>query len=767
MMRPSRLASLLLLCAVPALAATKADSPEPPHPMSRPGGLLWERYPINAADAPGRCMADRLFTRFRPDEVYTYGRDGSVALGDQIDGMLTDASVRYYPWHMLQLVKTSDYFAHRAAMMDRMETALAAVPPEKRVKALGNYAMALLYLGEDEHLVGFFAPDTKAYRDAAKAGEVDYALGVALYRLGRNKEALPHAERAWKLMTDAPLDTRWQLMLIESELLGNKFFTTPNPAYSVKHVNEYFPMRTWKVPFVDATAEVGLSTTSLYGGYGTAAFFDADGDGWDDLFLERKFFPPHLYRNDHGRFVQVPDSQLGRPAPCNMLFAFPGDFNDDGKPDLARNCCNFDGGGPMELLKNEGNFTFEDVAKEAGLGTAPAGTAMCWGDYDLDGHLDLLVNGFHGSSHLFHNNGDGTFTDVTEKAGIRTPGDEKTQWSFGAMGCAFSDFRGKRYPDLFVQGWGWHQMYRNNGDGTFTDATKRAGIGDGSNRRGYMVETFDYNNDGNMDILVGSYVVGNDERYGVSPVCTCSNLLSADGFSKRELQAGPSIFRNNGDGTFTDLAEKLKFLPLGGMSYGHADWNNDGYEDLVVGYGGGYIQQDEPFAFYQNDRDGTFTNMTPFLMHGLWGKAHGIAFADVRHAGVMDLVIENGGAQYGDLWPTRFLRNTTTGKHWLEVKLKAGPGTNTMVIGGRARVWAGKLKQVKDVESGGTFAVNSQVLHFGLADRTKVDRLRVEWPNRKLDVTELKDLPVDQAIEVDEATGKWRTLWTHPVTAAK
>lgn len=752
------LLALLPLILVSAAAAA-------PRSEERPGGALWDRPSVNAADAPGRCYADRLFTRLRQDEVYTYGAGGSVKLEDQIEGML-HGKVRFYPWHLLQFVKTSDYYAHREEMLGRIETALAAVPPARRSVALGNYAMALIYLGEFKHAIGFFAPAAKAYADAAADGEVDYALGLAYYRLGQSEKALPYAERAWKNLTDAPLDTRWQLMLITSELWGDKFWTRKHPAYTVKHVKEFFPKKRWEVPYTDATAEVFQSTEPLWGGYGTAAFFDADGDGWDDLFLERKFFPPHLYRNAGGKLALRDESELGKPAPCNQLFAVPADFDNDGKPDIFRNCCNFDGGGPVQLLKNEGSFTFKDIAKEAGLTeAAPAGTAACWGDYDLDGSLDLLVNGFHGRSRLFHNEGGGRFTDATEKAGVLTPGDEHQQFSFGAMGCAFSDFRGKRFPDLFVQGWGWHKMFRNNGDGTFTDATKEAAIGDGSTRRGYMVSTFDSDNDGHMDILVGSYVVGNDERYGVSPVCTCSNLLSKDGFSTRELKAGPSIFRNNGDGTFTDMAEKMKFLPLGGMSYGHADWNNDGAEDLVVGYGGGYIQQDEPFAFYQNDGRGRYTNMTPFMMRGLWGKAHGIAFADVRHRGVMDLVIENGGAQYGDLWPTRFLRNTTRGTHFLEVKLKGGPGTNASVIGGRVRVFSGRLEQTKDVSSGGTFAVNSLTLHFGLGSRKTVDRVVVEWPNRKLDTTELKDVPVDQAIEVDEATGGWRTLWTAPLSA--
>jgi len=743
----SALAALL-----PAVSASAAPRTEAEH------GPLWERATGNAADAPGRCGADRLLTRFREDEVYTYGAGGSLALDDQIRGMLA-GQIRYLPWNMLRLVKTSDYYARRDEVLAKMTAALAEVPPQKRAEALGNYAMALLYLGEFKRVVGDFAPTSKNYRDAADRGEVDYALGLAHYRLGQDAEAKPFAERAFKKLADAPLDTRWLLMLVDSDLEGPAFFKNEHPAYTLKHVKDYFPKTRWEVPFVDATAEVGLSTQTLWGGFGTAAFFDADGDGWDDLFLERKFFPPRLYRNVGGKLVLQDEAKLGAPAPCNQLLAFPADFDNSGKPGLFRSCCNFEGGGPVQLLKNKGGFTFEDIAKEAGLGSAPAGTTACWGDYDLDGRLDLLVNGLHGRSHLFRNNGDGTFTDVTDKAGIRTPGDEKTQFSFGAMGCAFSDFRGKRYPDLFVQGWGWHQLYRNNGDGTFTDVTKESGLGDGSNRRGYMVQTLDYDNDGNMDILAGSYGVSRGERYGVSPVCTCSNLLGEQGFGERELEGGPTIFRNNGDGTFADMAEKMKFLPLGGMSYGHADWNNEGWEDLVIGYGGGYIQQDEPFAFYQNDRKGGYVNMTPFLMHGLWGKGHGIAFADVGHRGVMDLVLQSGGAQYGDLWPTRFLRNTTTGRHWLEVRLKAGPGTNASVIGGRVRVTAGAHRQTKDVSVGGTLSANSLTLHFGLGAAKTVDKLVVEWPNRKLDVTVLERVPADQAIEIDEAAGTWRRLW--------
>jgi hypothetical protein len=271
---------------------------------------------------------------------------------------------------------------------------------------------------------------------------------------------------------------------------------------------------------------------------------------------------------------------------------------------------------------------------------------------------------------------------------------------------------------------------------------------------------FDHNNDGHEDILSGSYVVGEGEQHGFSYRCLCSNLLRPSGFSKPELEAAPTIFENQGDGTFKDLREQVKFAPLGAMGYSHADWNNDGFEDVVFGLGGPFLQQAESFLFYQNNGDGTFTQMTPFTLLSLWGKGHGLGFGDYDHDGHVDLMMNNGGGMPSDNWPSLLLRNTGSDNHWIVVALEADPAarTNAAAIGARIWVKAGDLKRVK-TRFGGEFATNSFQTHFGLGKAEKIDEIVVEWPNKQRTKTVLKDLEVDQAIVVKQSDGSYAKLW--------
>ncbi|MEE8526011.1 MAG: CRTAC1 family protein, partial [Thermoanaerobaculia bacterium] len=223
------------------------------------------------------------------------------------------------------------------------------------------------------------------------------------------------------------------------------------------------------------------------------------------------------------------------------------------------------------------------------------------------------------------------------------------------------------------------------------------------------------------------------------------------------------------DGTFTNIYDQTRFIPLGMMGSNHGDWNNDGYEDLLMGAGGPYFQQAEPFLFYENHGgDGSFTLITPFEMLSLWGKGHGSAFTDFDHDGFLDVATNNGGASPGDIWPSLVLRNKGNSNHWLRVKLTAEkPGTNALAVGARVTVVAGGLSQIKEIQAGGQFgAVNSLVLHFGLAGAETIDRLFVRWPNRELGMTVLENLAVDQSIEIFEGSDRYEMLWTRPVSDA-
>lgn len=718
------------------------------------------RLVANTADLATRCPGAQQQVAFDSPAF-----EEALAKSDDRDGLLVDHMLelnyrRGTVGELVSFMAASDYYAHRTALQARFEQRIAALADgAARLKALEAYAYALLHLGEFRKIVDRFAPQAAEAGPLGKSGPILFVLGQALFRLGDYAASIPVTRRAFVLMPEAVLDTRWQLMMSEAALYGWDLDARHSrDVYSTAHIKELFPNDDFAaLPFEDAT---GLVSGELWGGTGSVSFADLDGDGFDDLVFEHKFSPWRVLRNVGGqRFVDVPRENVPSSA-CDSQLDTIADVDGDGRPDIYRECCSWDGAGARTLLRNDGGLRFS--ARPGGDATTTSGAPMvaAWADFDLDGHIDLVVNEAFGPTKLFRNQGDGTFVDVTRKAGIVLDLPPDPRGTLGGVGSAWGDFNDDRYPDLFLQGWGWKRLYRNKGDGTFEDVTTRALTDSGQGRRAFMAFFLDADNDGRLDLFAGQYVVSEGEAGRVGPTCTCSNLLSDEGYSEREWLAASTIFHNNGDGTFKNLIAQTKFIPLGTMGQNAADWDNDGDQDIVMGTGGPFFQQAEPTLFYENNGDGTFTNKTPFPMMSLWGKGHGVAFSDFDHDGDLDLFLNSGGPTPGDAWPSRLLRNRGNRNHWLQVRLKAGPGTNRLAIGAKVRVFAGKLTQLQELSSGGRFSgTNSFELHFGLGAHALVDRLEVEWPNRKLDRTVLEKVAVDQAIEISEADGAVSPLW--------
>jgi len=656
-----------------------------------------------------------------------------------------------FPMIMCYLHKT-DYYAHREQLQSELEKMIAGVAPDKQPKALDHYAWLLMYLGEFEKVLALFAPNGPHNAIAEESGSIIFALSQAYFRLGNYEAALPYGLRANAMIPDSILDTRWHVMLIELGLQGRNFLDTPgSDIYEKESIKPIFPNRDWEsFPFEDVTQEMAISP---WGGTGSVSFIDLDKDGWDELIWERKFFEPQIYKNEQGqKFTPISQEDLSSPSGSPIIFT-AGDVDNDGLPDLFRHCCNYDGHGPTQLLKNEGNLKFKDVTSGSGLAySRGSGMVVAWSDYDLDGYLDLVIADNWGPNRLYRNRGDGTFENTTAKAGLRTS---------ATIGISFGDYNNDGWPDIWAQGWDTKWLYRNNKDGTFTDVTESAKLGAHLGQKGYMSFMFDHNNDGHLDLFAGQYVVSSDEKWGFGPICSCSNLLSDEGYSEREWSSATTIFENNGDGTFTNIAAKTQFVPLGMMGSNHGDWNNDGYEDLFFGAGGPYMQQAEPFLFYQNNGDGTYSNITPFEMLSLFGKGHGSAFTDFNHDGFLDLATNNGGAAPGDNWPSMLLKNKGNDNHWLQIKLNATQkDTNALSVGARVTVYAGDLMMTKEVQSGGQFgATNSLTLHYGLAKNTKVDKIVIRWPNKNRQTTVIKDIVADQSIAITQGEKGYATLW--------
>ncbi|MBI1929140.1 CRTAC1 family protein [Candidatus Poribacteria bacterium] len=435
------------------------------------------------------------------------------------------------------------------------------------------------------------------------------------------------------------------------------------------------------------------------------------------------------------------------------------------------------------LYRNNGDGTFTDVTSEAGVSDGRYGFGCCVGDYDNDGFPELYVTNF-GPNVLYHNNGDGTFTDVTAQAGV---GDER--WGTSA---AFADYDKDGDLDLFVANYVDYRfenhsvcyrgelqvycppadfvgapdvLYRNNGDGTFRDVTQEAGAFNPSGK-GLGVVWGDYDNDGYPDLFVA-----ND---------TTPNML----------------YRNNGDGTFTDVALFVgvalggKGVPLGGMGTSFGDYDNDGWLDLIV-----TNFQDDPNSLYHNDRDGTFGDAT--YASGLGGSSlpyvgWGVDFVDLDNDGYQDVFVANGhiydnveafdpgytyaqrnqvfrnrgdgafdeiadqcgpglllnkvsrGAAFGDYdndgdidvlitnsnqTPDLLRNDSVNPNHWLILET-VGTVSNRDGIGTRVKVVAGGISQIREVKSGSSYLCQSDMrLHFGLGAASIVDLVELRWPS--------------------------------------
>jgi hypothetical protein len=513
---------------------------------------------------------------------------------------------------------------------------------------------------------------------------------------------------------------------------------------------------------VDITASTGIHfehlsspeqkfiVESMSGG---VALIDYDGDGWLDIYftgapsvamqLEGKRARGALYHNNQdGTFTDVTD-KAGVATPCWAMGAAVGDYNNDGRPDLLVSCF-----GGVVLYRNNGDGTFTDVTKAAHLDKDVGwATGATFGDYDGDGNSDLFVphyvdldlhdlptfgsrktceyheiavqcgpRGLKGSPDaLYHNNGDGTFTEVAKQAGV----DDANHY-FG-LGAVWSDFDNDGKLDLFVANDGEpNYLYHNEGNGRFKEIGYDAGVAvseDGVEQANMGLALGDYLNNGRMNIAISHF----SDEYAV-------------------------LYRNDGEMSFSDVSRKAgiarESVPFVGWGDAFIDLENSGWQDLILVNGHVYPQVDsvkigstyrEPKLVYQNQRNGSFREVG-----ALTGSAvrvpqvsRGLAVGDLFNRGRLDIVIENltGG-------PMILEARSNPANHWVSFQLE-GVTTNKLALNARILVTTGKMKQMGEVRSGGSYLSQSDLrLHFGLGDMARIDKVEVQWPNGKAQVFE-------------------------------
>jgi hypothetical protein len=511
---------------------------------------------------------------------------------------------------------------------------------------------------------------------------------------------------------------------------------------------------------------------------------DYDNDGWLDIYLVNgstydaisgKRTPPHaaLFHNNHdGTFTDVSE----KAGVTNDRWGFGvaiGDFDNDGWPDIF--VANF---GKNRLYHNNHDGTFTDVAEEAGVTLGNWSKGATWGDYDGDGRLDLFVSGYvhydlnnqpsaeDGTAstahcemrgapvmcgprglpgepdHLFHNNGDGTFTDVSVKAGVSDPN------RFYGFTAIFVDVNNDGKVDLLVANDSeQNYLYINKGDGTFDDQSYVSGFAfnfDGREIASMGLAVGDYLNNGFVDVLDTDF---------------------SDDYK--------ALYRNDGNANFTDVSREAGIaqiaVPFVGWGDGLIDYDNDGWKDLMMINGHVYPQVDEhdwgttyaerPLLFH-NNHHGKFDYVPPVKGSGLGVvvPGRGAAFGDLFNNGKIDVVINPVDG------PPVLLKNVNPDHHhWVELKLVGGTDPKTGrksprdAVGATVYLNANGMRQREDVMSGGSYiSSNDQRAHFGLGDATDAGTAEIHWPSGQVEKVKLQ--AEDRIFTITEGQGISGTL---------
>jgi enediyne biosynthesis protein E4 len=502
-------------------------------------------------------------------------------------------------------------------------------------------------------------------------------------------------------------------------------------------------------------------------------FIDYDRDGYPDLFVvngttlnhsEGTNAPTsHLYRNDrNGTFTDV-TNKTGLSYSGWGQGVCVGDYDNDGWDDLFVSYY-----GVNKLYHNNGNGSFSEVSQRAGVAGAPGrwNSGCTFVDYDRDGKLDLFLANYvdlglnfsgvpavgsgqfcqykgipiacgprglkPGQNYLFHNNGDGTFSDRSEAAGIR-----RTEGKY-ALGVLTLDYDRDGWPDIYVAcDSAASVLYHNNHDGTFQDVGFASGTSfndDGEPQAGMGVAGSDFDHDGLLDILKTNF---SDDS--------------------------PNLYRNNGNGTFADRVFSAglgKWRAFMGWGVVFLDFDNDGWSDILTVNGhlspeiqaaGSESQYKQRKLLYRNLHDGSFADISQFAGPA-FSKLHssrGAAAADLLNDGRIAIAVNEMHER-----PSLLLPEETGRNHWIGIRT-IGVKSNRDGIGARVELRAGGVAQVDEVRSGGSYlSQNDLRLHFGLGAAAQVDQLRVIWPSGHVD--EWRNIPPDRQIVVEEANASWR-----------
>ena len=496
--------------------------------------------------------------------------------------------------------------------------------------------------------------------------------------------------------------------------------------------------------FNDVAPAVGLKVFSMAGG---AVVDDFRGNGLLDVVTSSMDVcePLHVFRNNGNGTFSERSREAGVSEQLGGLNIIQADYNNDGCMDLLvlRGGWEF----PMRksLLRNNCDGTFRDVTKASGLGTAATATQTAvFVDIDNDGLLDLFIGNENAPNQLFRNKGDGTFENISARAGVDT--------TIFTKAVVAADYDNDGYVDFYLSNFqGNNLLYHNNRNGTFTEVGKQAGVQ--APWRSFAAWFFDYDNDGWPDIFVNSYYFSLEE--------TMKSYLGLP-------HAGETtkLFRNQHDGTFRDVSAEVGldrvWMP---MAANFGDVNNDGWLDMYLGMGNPSFATLLPHELLLNKEGKRFVSATATSGTGELHKGHGIAFADLDRDGDEDILAEVGGAVPADRHALRLFENPGNGNDWINVRL-IGVKSNRAAIGARITVTAESggedgrrttRAMHRTVGSGGSFGGNPMEQHVGLGVAARNVSIDVWWPATNTR-QHFANVPKNQFFEITEFANQYQRV---------
>jgi hypothetical protein len=640
-----------------------------------------------------------------------------------------------------------------AAVLKHIDSLIKAAHIGTNVVTLNiNKSTTLLQLGEEQKAVSLmdsmlnkvFIPDYLIKQNVIKV------LALAYLRLGERTNCIHnhsaescifpiagkgiHADKNGsekaielykKLLKTDPSDYESKWLINIAYMTTGGYPDQVPPELLIKNTATSNPMGI--KPFKEVAMNLGLAVKKISGG---SIVDDFDNDGYNDIVTSSASLaePMHYFHNNKdGSFTDWGKSS-GLSSFTGGLNMMQTDYNNDGLKDIFVVRGGWKGKfgkEPNSLLKNNGNGTFTDVTEQSGLLSLHPTQTATWADFNNDGWLDVFIGnenapGDENASELYINNKNGTFTEQSAGAGCHI--------KLFVKGVTSGDYNNDGLPDLYVSTMdGRNILFKNlsakNGKVKFKDVTVEAGMPK-LGQATFTTWFFDYDNDGNLDLLACGY--GND-----TPIASIAGAEAVDHYLGNNGKV--VLYHNLGNGKFENTSVKAGLTKVAftmGANFGDID--NDGYPDFYLGTGNPQFSSLIPNKLYKNNNGRAFTDVTTPARVGSLQKGHGVSFADLDNDGYQDIHMSLGGAYIGDSYQNALFINPVAAKNnWIDISL-AGTKSNRAAIGTKLKVTFtenGKQRTVyREVNSGGSFGSSPLQQHIGIGKATVIDEVQVQWP---------------------------------------